>query len=100
MENFKSNLLIGKITLIIGCITLGFFPLVILIGAKLHDIGTSIYLIYFLPGFLAVLLIASGVLFIISLIINIRESKKIKAASKGLKFTLISIALFFFVMVQ
>jgi hypothetical protein len=90
MKNFNNNLLIGKLVLIISFITLGFFPLVIFIGAKLHSMGVRPESTYLLTGFLGVLIFVSGVLFIISLILNARESKKINAISKGLKFTLIS----------
>jgi hypothetical protein len=92
MKIFKSNLLLGKLVLIISLITLGFFPLVIFIGAKLHSLGVRPQSTYLLTGFLALLILVSGILFIISLILNIRESKKLNAISKGLKFTLISIA--------
>jgi hypothetical protein len=92
LENFKNNLLFGKLVLIISFMTMGFFPLAIFIGAKMHAAGIRIGSIYFITGFLAILILVSGVLFIISLILNINESKKIKTISRGLKYTLISIA--------
>lgn len=91
-ENYKNNLIIGRLALIVSLVTLAFFPIVIFIGAKLHILGIAAKPVYLLTGFLASLILSSGIIFIISLIKNIKESKKIKTMSKGLKYTLISIA--------
>jgi len=90
--NIRRNLTLGKIVLIISYITLAFYPLAIFIGAKMHSVGIDGGSMYIISGFLAFMILTSGVLFLVSLILNIGESKKINHMSGGLKLTLISIA--------
>ena len=91
MENIRRNLILGRFVLIISYVTLVFYPLAIFIGAKLHGLGIDGSSMYFVSGLLALMILISGVLFLISLIFNIQESKKINHLSRGLKLTFISI---------
>ena len=91
-SNIRRNLTLGKLVLIISYATLAFYPLAIFIGAKLHGMGIVGGSMYLISGFLAFMILVSGVLFLISLIFNIRQSRKINHLSNGLKLTLISIA--------
>lgn len=90
--NFKKNLILGKLVLIISYFTLALYPAAIFFGAKLHKMGIYGKSIYLISGFLSVMILVSGILFLVSLFLNIQESRKINHISSGLKLTFISIA--------
>ena len=92
MEISKRNLNISVVLLIVSFFTLALYPTTIFIGSEMLKNGIDSNGIFFISGFLAIMIFASGVLFLISLILNIKESRKLEHMSKGLKFTWISTA--------
>jgi hypothetical protein len=86
MDTIKKNYNLGLSVLIAGYITLASWVLGIFISIEM-GIGWQSYTAV---GFFALLLVASGILFLISLIYNIQESRENKRLSRGLVFTLIS----------
>ncbi len=88
MLRSRRNKNLGLSVLIIGYLTLVFWLLAIFLGIKL-GIGWESYII--VVGFFVLFLAASGILFLISLILNIIESRKDGHMSRGMILTLISI---------
>ncbi len=83
----RRNKNLGVAVLIVGYLTFVFWLLGILIGVEM-GIGWESYIVL---GFFAVLLAASGVLFLVSLILNIIESKESSHMSRGMILTLITL---------
>jgi hypothetical protein len=83
----RRNKNLGVAVLIVGYLTFIFWLLVILVSVKM-GIGWQSYIML---GFFVVLLAASGVLFLVSLILNIIESKENSHMSGGMILTLIGI---------
>ncbi len=82
----KRNKNLGLAVLIGGYLTLVFWLLTILLSA-----GTGLgWESYITMGFFGLLMIASGILFLLSLIFNIMESRENKRISRGLIFTIVS----------
>jgi len=82
----KRNKNLGLAVLIGGYLTLVFWLLTILLSAG-TDPGWESYITM---GFFGLLMIASGILFLLSLIFNIMESRENKHISRGLIFTIVS----------
>ncbi len=87
MEITKRNYNLGLAVLIVGYITLVSWALGIFLSVEM-GLGFFSYLTI---GFFGLFLLSSGILFIMSLVFNVKESKLNHQVSKGLKFTLISI---------
>jgi hypothetical protein len=82
----KRNKNLGLAVLIGGYLTLAFWLLTILLSAGI-GLGWESYIAM---GFFGLLMVASGILFLLSMIFNIMESRENKRVSKGLIFTIIS----------
>jgi len=87
MEITKRNNNLGLAVLILGYLTLVSWALAIFLGIE-KGIG---FISYLSIGFFGLFLLSSGVLFTMSLISNVKESKLIHKVSRGLKYTLIGI---------
>jgi len=83
----KRNNNIGLAVLVAGYLTLALWLLAIFTGVEL-GLGIVSYVIVAFFGFF---LLLSGVLFVTSLVFNVKESRVSHKLSKGLKLTLISI---------
>ena len=86
-DTAKRNKNLGLVVLIIGYLTLIFWLLGIFLSVEI-GIGWESYTAV---GFFGLLMVASGIIFLLSLIFNIIESKENKHISRGLVFTIISI---------
>ena len=82
----KRNKNLGLAVLIGGYLTLAFWLLTILLSVEI-GLGWESYIAM---GFFGLLMVASGILFLLSLIFNIIESRENKRISRGLIFTIIS----------
>lgn len=87
MDKAKRNKKLGLSALITGYLTFIFWLMTILVNVEL-DIGRTGYT---MPGFFLLLMAASGILFLLSLIFNVMESREKNHISKGLVLTIISI---------
>ena len=87
MDTAKRNKNLGLTVLITGYLTLIFWLLGIFLSIEI-GIGWESYTAV---GFFGLLLAASGIIFLLSLIFNIIESRENKRISKGMVFTIISI---------
>lgn len=87
MEIIKRNYNLGLTALIVGYLTVISWALAIFTGI---EIGINI-ISYTVIGSFGFLLLSSGVLFITSLVFNIKEARISHRLTSGLKFTLISI---------
>ena len=85
-DTAKRNKNLGLVVLVIGYLTLIFWALAIFISVEI-GIGWKSYTAV---GFFGLFLISSGIVFLISLIFNIIESRENKRISRGLIFTIIS----------
>jgi hypothetical protein len=86
-DTAKRNKNLGLVVLIIGYLTLIFWLLGIFLSVEI-GIGWESYTAV---GIFGLLMIASGIIFLLSLIFNIIESRENKRISRGLLFTIISI---------
>ncbi|OGD32344.1 hypothetical protein A2V94_04735 [Candidatus Atribacteria bacterium RBG_16_35_8] len=82
----KRNKNLGLAVLIGGYLTLVFWLLTILLSVEI-GLGWESYIAM---GFFGLLMIASGILFLLSLVFNIIESRENKRMSRGLIFTIVS----------
>jgi len=82
----KRNKNLGLAVLIGGYLTLAFWLLTILLSVEI-GLGWGSYITM---GFFGLLMIASGILFLLSLVFNIIESRENKHMSRGLIFTIAS----------
>jgi hypothetical protein len=86
VKNFK----IGLATIIVCYLAFIFYVLTLFVSIEIFGKDNMVYS-YILAGFLAVFVLAAGILFLISLILNIKQTKAANKFSKGLILTLISI---------
>jgi nitrate reductase gamma subunit len=90
MQLTERNFKFGLTTIIIGYFTFIFHVLTIYANIEFMKINANTAA-YIFVGVLGFLILASGIIFLISLIFNIKETKVIHKISKGLMLTLISI---------
>jgi nitrate reductase gamma subunit len=88
-EISKRNFKLGLSIIIVGFFTLILYPATIFIMIKLHSTildprGFAV------AGFLGFMILVSGVLYLFSLILNIKESRSVSKLTNGMKLTLIS----------
>jgi len=86
VKNFK----IGLATIIACYLVFIFYILTLFLSIEIFGKDNMIYS-YILVGFLVAFVLAAGILFLVSLIMNIRQTKAVHKISKGLILTLISI---------
>ena len=86
VKNFK----IGLATIIACYLAFIFYILVLFLSVEIFGKDNMVYT-YILVGFLVVFVLAAGILFLVSLILNISQTKAAHKISKGLILTLISI---------
>jgi hypothetical protein len=86
IKNFK----IGIATIVSCYLAFIFYILTLFLSIEVFGKGNMAYN-YILAGFLVAFVLAAGILFLISLIFNIKESKIAHKLSRGLILTLISI---------
>lgn len=82
----KRNKNLGLAVLIGSCLTFTFWLLTILLGTQIGPGWES----YTTMGFFGLLMVSSGILFLLSLVFNIMESRENRHISRGLVFTIIS----------
>lgn len=88
-EITRRNYRLAISIIIIGFFTLALYPSTIFIGSELHKINMEMTGFYF-AAFFGFMILVSGIVYLISLIFNIKESRKARNITKGLKLTLIS----------
>jgi len=86
VKNFK----IGLATIVTCYLAIVFYLLTLFLSIEIFGKDNMLYN-YILVGFLAVFMLAAGILFLVSLVLNIRQTKAAHKISKGLILTLISI---------
>ena len=86
VKNFK----IGLATIIACYLVFIFYILTLFLSIEIFGKDNMIYS-YILVGFLVAFVLAAGILFLVSLIMNIRQTKAVHKISKGLILTLISV---------
>jgi hypothetical protein len=86
VKNFK----IGLATIIACYLAFIFYILTLFLSIEVFGKDNMAYN-YILAGFLAVFVLAAGILFLVSMVLNIRQSKAAHKLSKGLTLTLIGI---------
>jgi len=86
MDMKKRNKNLGLVVLVIGYLTLIFWALGIFISVEI-GIGWESYTAV---GLFGLFFIASGIVFLISLIFNIKESREKNRMSRGLILTIVS----------
>jgi len=80
----------GLATIITCYLAFIFYILVLFLSIEIFGKDNMVYT-YILVGFLVAFVLAAGILFLVSLILNIRQTKAAHKISKGLILTLISI---------
>jgi nitric oxide reductase large subunit len=86
LKNFK----IGVAAIIACYFAFAFYILTLFFSIEVFGKDNMLYS-YILAGFLAAFVLAAGILFLVSLVFNIRQSKAAHKLSKGLTLTLIGI---------
>jgi hypothetical protein len=86
LKNFK----IGVATIISCYLAFIFYLLTLFLSIEVFGKDNMLYS-YILAGSLAVFVLAAGILFLVSLVFNVRQSKASHKISKGLVLTLIGI---------
>jgi hypothetical protein len=86
VKNFK----IGLATIIACYLAFIFYILTLFLSIEIFGKDNMVYS-YILVGFLVTFVLAAGILFLVSLILNISQSKAAHKISKGLILTFISI---------
>jgi hypothetical protein len=86
IKNFK----MGLATIIACYLAFVFYILVLFISIEVFGKDNMVYS-YILAGFLVAFVLAAGILFLVSLVLNVRQSKAVHKISRGLTLTLISI---------
>jgi len=84
------NLKLGIFSIVMGYFTFIFYILTIFSSIRFMQQGTEIYS-YIMAGILVMLALSSGILMLICLILNIRQSRLFGKISKGLILALISV---------
>ena len=90
MDTRVKNFKIGLATIIACYLAFIFYILVLFLSIEIFGKDNVVYS-YILVGFLLAFVLAAGILFLVSLILNIRQTKAARKISKGLILTLISI---------
>jgi len=90
MDTAVKNFKIGVTTMITCYLAFIFYIITLFLSIEIFGKDNILYT-YILAGFLGVFVLAAGILFLISLILNIKETKAAHKISKGLTLTLISI---------
>jgi hypothetical protein len=90
MDSFIKNFKIGLASIICCYLAFIFYVLTLFLSIEIFGKDNMLYS-YVLVGFLAAFVLGSGILFLISLIFNIRQSKAAHKLSRGLILTLIGI---------
>jgi hypothetical protein len=90
MDVLVKNFKIGVATIITCYLSFIFYLLTLFFSIEVFGKDNMLYS-YILAGFLAVFVLAAGILFLISLVFNIRQSKAAHKLSRGLILTLIGI---------
>ena len=90
MDTGVKNFKMGFATIIACYLAFIFYILVLFLSIEIFGKDNMVYT-YILAGFLVAFVLAAGILFLISLTLNIKETKAIHKISKGLILTLISI---------
>jgi hypothetical protein len=86
VKNFK----MGLATIIVCYLAFIFYILTLFLSIEIFGKANMVYS-FILAGFLAAFVLAAGILFLVSLIMNISHTKATHKISKGLVLTLISI---------
>jgi len=86
VKNFK----MGLSSLIACYLAFVFYILTLFLSIEVFGKDNMVYS-YILAGFLAAFVLAAGILFLVSLVFNIRQSKSAHKLSRGLILTLIGI---------
>jgi hypothetical protein len=84
------NYKLGIAVTVAGYFTFAFYILTIFSGIRFMQNGTAVFA-YAMVALLAALVLASGVLFLLSLIVNIKQTRSAHRVSRGLLFTFIGI---------
>lgn len=90
MDTILKNFKIGIATIIACYFAFIFYILTLFLSIEVFE-KSNMVSSYILVGFLGAIVLAAGILFLVSLILNIKESKAAHKISKGLTLTLISI---------
>ncbi len=90
MDTNVKNYKIGVATIITCYLAFIFYILTLFLSIEIFGKNNMIYT-YILAGFLVAFVLAAGIIFLISLMINIKQTKADHKISKGLRLTLISI---------
>ena len=90
MDTRVKNFKIGLATIIACYLAFIFYILTLFVSIEIFGKDNMVYT-YILVGFLVAFVLAAGILFLVSLILNIRQTKAARKISKGLILTLISI---------
>jgi hypothetical protein len=90
MDISVKNFRIGLATIIACYLSFIFYILTLFFSIEVFGKDNMLYS-YILVGFLAVFVLASGILFLVSLVFNIRQTKAAHKLSRGLILTLIGI---------
>jgi hypothetical protein len=90
MDTGVKNFKMGLATIIVCYLAFIFYILTLFISIEIFGKDNMVYT-YILAGFLVAFVLAAGILFLVSLVLNIKETKAIHKISKGLNLTLISI---------
>lgn len=90
MDVTVNNFKMGLATIISCYLAFIFYILTLFLSIEIFGKDNMVYS-YILVGFLVAFVLAAGILFLVSLILNIRQTKAAHKISKGLTLTLISI---------
>ena len=90
MDTGVKNFKMGFATIIACYLAFIFYILVLFLSIEIFGKDNMLYS-YILAGFLVAFVLAAGILFLVSLIRNISQTKAAHKISKGLTLTLISI---------
>ena len=90
MDNTVKNFKLGLASIIACYLAFIFYILTLFLSIEVFGKANMVYS-FILVGFLVTFVLAAGILFLVSLILNIRQTKAAHKISKGLTLTLISI---------
>jgi hypothetical protein len=90
MDTGVKNFKMGFATIIACYLAFIFYILTLFLSIEIFGKANMVYS-YILVGFLVAFVLAAGILFLVSLILNISQAKVANKISKGLILTLISI---------
>ena len=90
VDNTVKNFKLGLASIIACYLAFIFYILTLFLSIEVFGKANMVYS-FILVGFLVTFVLAAGILFLVSLILNIRQTKAAHKISKGLILTLISI---------